>query len=211
MFELRAIDHIMASSSAAPAPPPALVSFARATIAQLTLWPALKIAVDGGWGGAESVQKRTWLASAIVDSFEEAAAKSEALPDAIYVEEMLLQVMADEFEVVIEDGSAQSVAANIVKLWQETMVEGRTESVKNLEEMVEKAKGRKIVVDEKAASDEECQWSDDSDDDSGDDSGESGEGDEAPQLLDSERRAREEPEVDEDGFTVVKGRHKGHR
>ena len=37
-------------------------------------------------------------------------------PD-IYVQETLLQVMVDEFDTVIDIGSAVSVAADIVKLW----------------------------------------------------------------------------------------------
>ena len=62
--------------------------------------------------------KRTWLAFEIVDSFEE----QMPAPDDQYVEEMPLQVMSDEFETVIEDGSAESVAKDIVKLWDDTRI-----------------------------------------------------------------------------------------
>ncbi|KAF8590303.1 hypothetical protein K439DRAFT_1253760, partial [Ramaria rubella] len=191
--------------SSASTPSPALVSFARGTIATLTLWPALHLAVEGGWGGPESAQKRTWLASSVVDAFEEAMNKNEAIPDAIYVEEMLIQVLADEFDVVIEDGSVQPVAAAIVKLWQETMHDGTIEGVTKAEALVEKSRGTKIVVDEKDASDEEYQWDDDED-------GSDSETEEVPQLMERPPdKSRAEPEVDEDGFTMVKGRGKGHR
>ena len=46
--------------------------------------------------------------------------KPKKNPDDIYVQETLLQVMVDEFDTVIDDGSAESVAADIVKLWEET-------------------------------------------------------------------------------------------
>lgn len=196
------------SSSSTPAASPPLVSFARGTIITLTLWPALRIAVEGGWGGPESPQKRTWLASAIVDTFEDALHKNEPVPDAIYVEEMMLQVMSDEFGVLVDDGTSQPVAAGIVQLWQEIMHEGKTEGVSRLEDLLEKSKGKKVVVDEKDASDEECQWEDD--DEEGD-SGES-ENENTSQVLDRPRdKPRDEPEVDEDGFTMVKGRGKSHR
>ncbi|KIJ22579.1 hypothetical protein M422DRAFT_40017, partial [Sphaerobolus stellatus SS14] len=162
----------------------------------------IKVAVEGNWGGPASAQKRTWLASAIVDAFEEAQTNSQPLPDATYVEEMLLQVMAYELDTVVENGNAYGVGASIVKLWQEIMQEGRTNGLAKLEELVEKTKGRKVLIDEQVVSDDEFQWEDDEDDD------ESGEDeDEAHQL---QSKKKEEAEVDEDGFTVVKGRNKSH-
>ncbi|KAF8505076.1 Pre-rRNA-processing protein TSR2-domain-containing protein [Hysterangium stoloniferum] len=197
----------MASSSSDPTPSSALVSFARGIIATLITWPALRVAVEGGWGGPESVEKRTWLASAIVDAFEEASSKQEQLPDAIYVEEMLLQVLADEFEVVLEDDSARPVATDIVRLWQEVIVEGRVDGVTKAEALVEKMRGKKIIIDEKAASDDEFQWEDeDEEGDSEDDV------DDVPQLLGSSTsKTKEEPEIDDDGFTMVKGGGRSHR
>ena len=120
-------------TSPTPVVSPELVSFARGTIATLSLWTTLRLAVEEGWGGPESPQKRTWLASAIVDAFEEAFNKNEPVPDTIYVEEMLLQVLSDEFDVVLEDGTAEPVAAGIVQLWQEVIHEGKTDSVVRLE------------------------------------------------------------------------------
>lgn len=194
-------------TSPTPVVSPELVSFARGTIATLSLWTTLRLAVEEGWGGPESPQKRTWLASAIVDAFEEAFNKNEPVPDTIYVEEMLLQVLSDEFDVVLEDGTAEPVAAGIVQLWQEVIHEGKTDSVVRLEALVEKSRETRLIVDEKDASDAECQWEDEDDD-----SKSESEHEDAPQLLGRPRdRAREEPEVDEDGFTMVKGRGKGRR
>lgn len=193
-------DFGMASSASPP-----LVLFARGVISTLNLWPALRAAVEGGWGGPESQQKRTWLASAIVDSFEDALTKSEPVPDNIYVEEMLLQVLSDEFDVILEDGSAQQVGESIVKLWQEVMQEGRTDGVARLEALVQRMSRVKVNVEEGAASDDEFELDDEAEEE------ESNEDDEeVPQLVERER-IHDKPEIDEDGFTLVRGRPKRHR
>lgn len=189
------------SSAVSTAPSQGLVTFARGTILALKLWPALKIAVDSGWGGPESIQKQQWIASVIVDAFEEAENKKEALPDAIYIEEMLLQILSDEFEVILEDGSAQSVAERIVKLWQEIMHEGSNRTMLELETMAAKLKDKKVNVEEKVNSDEEYDW----DDEDQEGSSEEEEAQEAPPLL-NPQNDRKDTEVDEEGFTVVKGR-----
>ncbi len=83
---------------------PDLILFARGVIATLELWPALRLAVDESWGGPDSREKRRWLAGEVVDMFEQSipspSRKNSKIetPDAVYVEEMLLQVMSDEYE-----------------------------------------------------------------------------------------------------------------
>ncbi|THG94761.1 hypothetical protein EW026_g6770 [Hermanssonia centrifuga] len=187
------------STSASAAPAPTSVLFARGVIARLALWPALRIAVEQGWGGPESAEKRTWLASVIVDAFEE----QDPVPDIGYVELTLLQVMEDEFDTVLEDGSAEIVAKDVVKLWDDVQ-SGNQEAVKIFEEQAERSKGKKVEVEEVAG--DNSDWEDESDEESGDDE------DEAPALLNSQaKQARPVPEVDEDGFTVVKGKSKSHR
>lgn len=198
----------MTTSASSPAvstePSQALVTFARGTILALKVWPALKIAVDSSWGGPESIQKQQWIASVIVDAFEEAENKKDPLPDAIYIEEMMLQILSDEFEVILEDGSAQIVAERIVGLWQEIMHEGSNRTLLELEAMAAKLKDKKLNVEEKINSDEEYDW-----DDEEEESSEEEEGEEAPPLLNPPVHSdRKDPEVDEDGFTIVKGRGK---
>ena len=188
--------------STAPAPPPPTsVLFARGVIARLAYWPALRIAVDQGWGGPDSAAKRTWLASVLVDDFE--AAPPASPPDAEYVEERLLQVMADEFEADLEDGSAEAVARDIVRLWGEACAGGTT-FLGEVEERADRMKGKKVEVEE--VSGDNSDWEDESGDEDED------EADEAPRLMERQPREKEEPEVDEDGFTTVKGgKGKSHR
>jgi pre-rRNA-processing protein TSR2 len=194
----------MESSNSAP-PATSSVLFARGVIARLAIWATLRIAVQENWGGAHGSEKRTWLASVIVDAFEEQV----PAPDDQYIEEMLLQVMADEFEAVVEDGSAESVAQDVVKIWDQTRI-GKDDLVKKFEELAEKMKGKKASAQEKVVSDDEDEG--DWEDGEGDEEDEMEE-DEAPQLmqLPLEERKKEGPEVDEEGFTVVRGKGKGRR
>ncbi|KAJ7671675.1 Pre-rRNA-processing protein TSR2-domain-containing protein [Mycena polygramma] len=191
----------MDTSTPLAAPPPSSVLFARGVLARLATWDTLRLAVQEGWGGPGALQKRTWLASVIVDAFEETV----PTPDDQYVEEMLLQVLADEFDTNLEDGSAEVVALDIVRLWDETS-SGRDDLVLKFESKAESVRGKRAVAQE-VAHDDADEWEDEDGDEDEDDSGM--EEDEAPQLI--EPRTREEPEVDEDGFTMVKGKGKGHR
>jgi len=94
-----------------------------------------------------------------------------------------------------------------VKLWEEAAV-GKTATVQALEEKAEKVKGKKVQVEEGAA--ENSDWEDETDDEDG--SEDDDETNEAPMLIDTQQKPHtEEPEVDEDGFTMVKSKGRSHR
>ncbi|KAI0031541.1 Pre-rRNA-processing protein TSR2-domain-containing protein [Vararia minispora EC-137] len=181
--------------------------FARGVIARLALWPALRAAVDNSWGGSASAQKRTWLASELVDAFEASVPPGNAeQPDEEYVELNLLQAMEDEFDVVIEDDSVEPLARDIVALWAAAR-SGNEALVLEWEAKAEKMRGKRMdvnvqeVVDETGDGEDSEDWEDEDD----------GEADsEVPQLVE---RAIHKPEpiVDEDGFTLVQGKGKGRR
>ncbi|KAG1766519.1 Pre-rRNA-processing protein TSR2-domain-containing protein [Suillus placidus] len=199
---------------------PISVLFARGLLARLALWPALRVAVHQNWGGPQSAQKQRWLAGVITDEFEASLPPASASltafdsyqsasmhpshtlpePDTEYIETMLLQIMDDEFEVALEDGSAFDIARDVVRLWNDAK-EGKDGYVKDLEMQADRTKGKmpQYEVDAGSASD----WEDsdgDNEDESGSDSEDFGK-EVVPQLLD---RAKEVPDVDEDGFTTVK-------
>lgn len=176
------------------------ILLARGIIARLAIWPALRLAVDNHWGGPDGAEKRTWLASVIVDAFEQ----EDPVPDETYVELTLLQVMVDEFDTVLEDDSTESVARDIVRLWDEVRV-GNIDSVLKFEEQADKIRGKALQADEVAADDDDWEDEDDElDDGDGDD--------DAPQLLSHSPPAQPPaPEMDEGGFTLVKGKGKSHR
>jgi pre-rRNA-processing protein TSR2 len=226
----------MASSSGATQPPPppppdpTLVLFARGVIARLEVWPALRVAVERGWGGPSSREKRRWLASEIVDAFDSSAdadadadadahtharayakdsekRKDNAKPDAEYVALMLAQVLEDEFDASFEDGSVEGVAADVVGLW------GAGEDVVGeWERRAEGVRGKQVEVrvQEAVGDEDEDEWEDE---ESGEEDEEDADADVAPQLMQAvagdevQRLAKPNPIIDEDGFTLVqKGR-----
>lgn len=190
-----------ASLSTTTPVPSSAVLFARGVIARLSIWPVLRVALQESWGASAGGDKKTLLASEIVDAFDQADT-----PDDEYVEDMLLQIMEEEFEVGIEDGSAESVAKDIVKIYDDVK-QGKTDLVLKFEELADKAKGKQMEVNVQAAVDEE-DWEDE--DGESDEDAEMDE--DVPQLMQPapEPPRREEPEVDEDGFTMVK-KGKGRR
>lgn len=213
-----------------PDPDPTLVRFARGVIARLEVWPALRVAVEQGWGGSSSREKRRWLASEIVDAFDSSSSsssssshgastsvsfssaadrdrdrgKDRSTPDAEYVALMLAQVLEDEFEASFEDGSVEAVAADVVGLWG-----AGEEVVREWERKAEGVRGKRVDVRE-VEGDDEDEWEDE---ESGEDEDE--DADAVPQLMsvdapagdEVQRPVKSKPVVDEDGFTLVqKGR-----
>jgi pre-rRNA-processing protein TSR2 len=190
------------SSSSAP-PASVSVLFARGVLARLRTWQALTLAIAEGWGGPEGAAKLPWLAGAVVDAFEDPPA--DGTPDAEYVEALLLQVMEDEFECTLEDGSAWDVARDVVRVWDAIARGGDAARtlVEELEARAERVKGKAVAAHR--GEDE-----DDSTDEDGDDM-DVDDGEEAPQLLVVEHTPAPKPDpiVDEDGFTLVQVKGKG--
>ncbi|KAH9164179.1 Pre-rRNA-processing protein TSR2-domain-containing protein [Lactarius sanguifluus] len=192
-----------AEATSPPPPNPALILFARGVIARLEQWPALRIAVEQGWGGPESRAKQRWLVSELVDAFD--GQQQQSMPDAEYVALMLAQVLEDEFGASVEDGSVEAVAADVVALWG-----AGEDAVREWERKAEGARAKRVDVREEVVDGD----GDDDDDDEGEweDEEEDEDEDEAPQLSraagDSQQRpSKPEPVVDNDGFTLVqKGR-----
>lgn len=190
-------------SASAPNPSPASVLFARGVLARLRAWPALSLAINQSWGGPESPAKFPWLAGVLVDSFEDPPA--EGIPDAEYVEAMLLQIMEDEFDCTLEDESAWDAARDVVKVW-DTLTRNMDDAKKMIETMevkAEKVKGKKIEAQREGPDTDEEDWSGDEDEEMTED--------DAPQLLVVEHppdNQRPDPIVDEEGFTMVQGKGK---
>ncbi|TXT07469.1 hypothetical protein VHUM_03189 [Vanrija humicola] len=205
------------STDAAPAPQ--ILLFARGVVALLDLWPALTIAVREGWGGHESADKKTWLASELIDAFESRADYAEADGvrtvepsnaadpplDIDQLADLLTQVMSDEFDAAIEDGSVEPLAGDILRVWRDVVAPStRTpeETVAALERKAAEVTRSGVAATSGGGPEEEdgSDWESGSEDD---------DDDEAPQLVPAEPRQRQEPVVDEDGFTVVqKGRRR---
>jgi len=163
----------------------------------LSRWDALTVAVQNLWGGPDSADKRDWFAGAVSDLFTDETSNT---PEAEDVEERLLQIMEDEFEVVVDDGTSAVVAMSIMVIWQETG-EGNFQTVDRLYAEYQEKKGRKInTVKVQSASDDEDSVDGESDDEDDVEMGDAP----APAPV----REEVAPEVDEHGFTKVVGRKK---
>ncbi|KAL8787853.1 MAG: hypothetical protein Q9195_007593 [Heterodermia aff. obscurata] len=172
----------------------------------LSTWSALTLAVQNSWGGPESSEKRDWFAGAVSDLFQ-------ATPDADvdYVEEFLLQVMNDEFDVNVEDGSGEEIAAKMVGLRKMTL-EGDFAVVDEMYArwMERQRKGGDAVRFQHVVRGEQ---DDDTDWDSGDgDTDEDEEMDDAPMdeppTSPKVTKEKVQPRIDEEGFTEVVGKNR---
>jgi pre-rRNA-processing protein TSR2 len=165
-------------------------------------WPALTLAIQNHWGGPTSDDKRDWFAGAVSDLL----ANGQVL-DAEDLEEVLIQVMLDEFEVVVDDGSPSQVAASIIQGRQRILQGDYAELDQMLARWQEKQdKGQDKMIFKRAEQEdegEETEW-ESSEEEEEDDM----ELDEAPELVPRPQQEKPAAEVDEDGFTKVIGKKK---
>ncbi|KAL4895081.1 Pre-rRNA-processing protein TSR2-domain-containing protein [Aspergillus ambiguus] len=162
-------------------------------------WPAMNLAVQSNWGGPTSADKRDWLCGAISDMLSE---RPET--DGEDLEDVLIQVMNDEFDVVVDDESAAPVAAQIMEIRALT-ARGEFAPIQAMWEawQAKSQKGGNTVdgfrrVEDQEGSDDEEEETDDGDEDDVDMG-------EAPALVRAPKE-KVEPEVDDDGFTKVVGK-----
>lgn len=175
--------------------------------------------MQNNWGGPDSADKRDWFAGEVADQFPPLTSSSAAAngsgtttsqaqaqgaekeePDAEYLEELILQVMLDEFEVNVDDDTAFDVAAEIVRL-RGQCARGQFDEVDRLLERWQARKGEKVHFKHGEDQDGETDWEDDDDEDGDSDD----DMEEAPALVESAAPKKEKapPEVDDDGFTKV--------
>lgn len=160
-------------------------------------WPALSLAVQNQWGGPDSEGKREWLAGVISDMFTERP--STVAED---IEDTLAQVMDEEFEVVVDDGSIEETAEKIMRLHEAT-ARGDFDVVDTLHAAWLEKKGSLAVKVQKGgnASDEE---EDEDEEDEGDDDDDDVEMQDSPTAATAPQpKQKQEPEVDAEGFTKV--------
>lgn len=68
-------------------------------------WTALQLAVEGQWGGIETSDKSSWFIQTISDY----VIKEGTNIDPIDIEEILDQIISEEFLIQLEDDSAYQV------------------------------------------------------------------------------------------------------
>lgn len=173
--------------------------FELAIALSLALWPALTLAVQNNWGGADSADKRDWLGGEILNLFD-----SDGETNGYDVECMLLQVMQDEFEVVIDDESAFDTADQIMKLKAQCLLGNFTEVLKLKERWEKKGANNASVASA-------FQMVDNGENDQDTDGSDSEDGGMDIDMTDAPApRVKEkvEPEIDKDGFQTVVSKKK---
>lgn len=224
------------SSSVAEA---ALPTFARGVVALLQVWPALRLAVTHNWKPAQSSssndpeyppenagQKRTRLAEELVDAYFSTYTSQNTqgkTPDGEEIEDFLLDFFEFEYGVKLEDMSEVQIRKDTEELWKECIAKASGQSnsqtlLEKFERMADKARDDDADP-AKAFRGTRTGGQDDEDSDEYTTDEDDGEDDAQAELMevDGQQRTssgharREEPQVDEDGFTtVVKGKKGGH-
>lgn len=176
----------------------------------LHLWPALTVAIQNAWGTSSPAlgeDKRAWFAGALSDLFSQGQIR-----DVEDLEDIMIQVMSDEFEVVVDDDTLEETARGI---WsgRAQILQGNASEVTRLMSVWEEKKSKKTKVQIVQGPDVDQDTDDDEDDDTwngfSDNREEDVDMDEAPALVDvSQNKKKAEPEIDEDGFTKVVGKKK---
>lgn len=190
-------------------------NFEQAVAYSLHLWPALTLAVQNGWGGPDSADKRDWFAGAIVDLFPEftdvpSAKTDEDEPDTEYVETVLLQVMFDEFDVNTDDDSGFEVAETIIRARAQCAI-GQFDEFNKLAERFKNLRGQsRLNVQQGEDVNQDTDWDSDDDEDEGDDGDDDrDDGHDKKAVNDAAMpdapvaKEKPAPEIDEDGFTKV--------
>ncbi|XP_062975505.1 pre-rRNA-processing protein TSR2 homolog [Elgaria multicarinata webbii] len=82
--------------------------FSQAVEAVLDSWPVLQIAVENGFGGAYSQEKAEWMVGAVEEYFQ---SNADLEPEEI--EDFLAELMNNEFDTRVEDGSLAQVSQQL--------------------------------------------------------------------------------------------------
>lgn len=174
----------------------------------LHLWPALSVAIQNAWGTSSPAlgeDKRGWLAGAISNLFAQ-----NQIRDIEDLEDILEQVMSDEFEVVVDDGSLEEIARKIYT-GRAQVLQGDTTEVTRLMSLWEEKRKKRFIIQAVQGPEVDQETDDDEDEEewNGFQDTPDVDMDEASALVDSSQtKKKPEPEVDEEGFTKVVGKKK---
>lgn len=224
------------SSSNAAAAQAALPLFARGVVSLLACWPALRIAVTHNWipkrqaaavdseqyAPETAAEKRTRLAEELVDAYFSSYVENDKVPDSEEIEDFLFEFIEVEYGVALEDASEIRIAKDCRELWNDSLA-GQMDNITKFERMAAKAREEdndpsRAMRGTRTAGGQEDDGNDS--DSSDDDVAEGGrrqgvsngmDVDEPMQSTSAAHPQRQEPEVDEDGFTTVVSKKGGRR
>nr|XP_020469455.1 pre-rRNA-processing protein TSR2 homolog [Monopterus albus] len=150
----------------------------------LHTWPVLQIAVDNGFGGVYGQQKADWMVDVVQQYFHDNTDLQQC-----EVEDFIAELMDQEFDTVVEDGSLPQVSVSLLQVfsqWQEGALQQLQHTINTLTQKSQRA----AVVAPLTQSDE--------------DSNDETQKMECEASCPSANRTDPPPHDEEDGWTVVK-------
>ncbi|KAG9270065.1 pre-rRNA-processing protein TSR2 homolog [Astyanax mexicanus] len=176
--------------------------FGEGVRAVLHTWPVLQIAVDNGFGGAYSQQKAEWMVDAVQQYFHD---NSDLQQDE--VEDFLSDLMNNEFDTVVDDGSLPQVAQKVCMMFQQCQ-QGKVAEVREHISQLEakKAAGRAKVTPVKTPTEEDEDSEDDEESMECDEAGAGGASVSGTVVNRQQPPSASAPanEEEDDGWTVVR-------
>ncbi|XP_062891607.1 pre-rRNA-processing protein TSR2 homolog isoform X1 [Mobula hypostoma] len=175
----------------------------------LEAWPAYQVALENGFGGAHGQQKAAWMVTAVEQYFyDNADLESEE------VEELLADILDNEFDTVVEDGSLSEVAHQIWSTFALCQRGQESEVRARIQQLVERRNRVRVEVVPARRPGEEAAEEDSEEE-------EEDEEEDGAEAMDCDSQAAPEPrslcpvaaerpseEEDPDGWTVVRRRRK---
>ncbi|XP_047444420.1 pre-rRNA-processing protein TSR2 homolog [Mugil cephalus] len=124
--------------------------FAEGVRAVLHTWPVLQIAVDNGFGGAYGQQKADWLVGVVQQYFHDNADLQQC-----EVEDFIAELMDQEFDTVVDDGSLPQVSSSLLQMFTQWQQGALSQLKHTIDSLTPKKSQRAKVTAPPTASDDE--------------------------------------------------------
>nr|XP_033777649.1 pre-rRNA-processing protein TSR2 homolog [Geotrypetes seraphini] len=128
------------------------VLLAESVRAALGAWPVLQIAVENGFGGPHSQEKAEWMAGVVEQYFQTNADLQQ-----YEVEDFLAEILNNEFDTMVEDGSLPQVAQQLCSLFQQCKRGEEAAVREKISQLSQNRSKGKITVVQSQASEEESE------------------------------------------------------
>ncbi|KAM7405346.1 hypothetical protein PAMP_012614 [Pampus punctatissimus] len=124
--------------------------FTQGVRAVLKSWPVLQIAVDNGFGGVYGQQKADWLVDVVQQYFHDNADLQQC-----EVEDFISELMDQEFDTVVDDGSLPQVSMPLMQMFSQLQQGALQQLSQTVQSLTQKKTQRAKVTAAPSQSDEE--------------------------------------------------------
>ncbi|XP_035501130.1 pre-rRNA-processing protein TSR2 homolog [Scophthalmus maximus] len=163
--------------------------FTEGVRAVLHTWPVLQISVDNGFGGVYGQQKADWMVDVVQQYFHDNADLQQC-----EVEDFIAELMDQEFDTVVDDGSLPQVSFSLLQLfsqWKQGALQQLQHTINTLTQ--KKSQRSKVTAPPK-----------ESDEESDEDETQVMECDSSTPSVSRTHPPPPPPQDEEDGWTVVR-------